>query len=586
MIRLLKKYLKDFKWELLGTVFFTVVSTFIQVGLFLPESKRILDKGVARGDLAFIWQSGGKMLLITLAIAVVTLITSYLSARITAAITCRIRSDCYNKVTSFSSQDFAHFGESTLLSRTMADITQMSTFIINLLRSSMSVPIVVICLLIMISRINLMMFGILLISFVITVIYMVYNGAKSKLYFDKLQEKNDHLNALFKEKLTGVRPIRAFGNQKMEEEKMYAADQDTFDAAILANSKINFLSPVSLIIMNWVVVVIYLVGSTQLRSGMAQISDLILIFQYISYFIATLGIVPVLVNMLPKVAVSGERINELLDYESAAAESGAVKVPQSGVAPAVEMRNVIFGYAGATDVIANVSFKIERGETAAFIGATGSGKTTIMNLVQGLYRPTFGEILIDGVPVGKYEPSKLRSKMSYATQRAQVFRDTIKNNICVFDESMTDAQIRSACDAACFSEIVDGLPDGFDTVMSPGGTNLSGGQRQRLSLARAVARDAEIYIFDDTFSALDAKTESIARKRIRERLKGKTTLMVAQKISTIMDADKIIVLDKGHIVGIGTHTELLESCEPYREIYKTQYYLDHGDNAERSGEAE
>ncbi len=586
MIRLLKRYLKDLKWELIGTLFFTIVSTFIQVGLFLPESKRILDQGVARGDLAFIWQSGGKMLLITLAIAVVTLITSYLSARATAAITCRMRSDCYNKATSFSSQDFAHFGESTLLSRTMADITQMSTFIINLLRSSMSVPIVVICLLIMISRIDLMMFGILLVSFVITVIYMVYNGAKSKLYFDKLQEKNDHLNALFKEKLTGVRPIRAFGNQKMEEEKMYAADQDTFDAAILANSKINFLSPVSLIIMNWVVVVIYLVGSTQLRSGMAQISDLILIFQYISYFIATLGIVPVLVNMLPKVAVSSERINELLEYESAAVESGAVKAAQSGVAPAVEMRNVIFGYAGATDVIANVSFKVERGETAAFIGATGSGKTTIMNLVQGLYRPTFGEILIDGVPVGKYDPSKLRSKMSYATQRAQVFRDTVKNNICVFDEGMTDAQIRSACDAACFSEIVDGLPDGFDTVMSPGGTNLSGGQRQRLSLARAVARDAEIYIFDDTFSALDAKTESIARKRIRERLKGKTTLMVAQKISTIMDADKIIVLDKGHIVGIGTHTELLESCEPYREIYQTQYYLDHGDNAERGGESE
>ena len=526
------------------------------------------------------------MLLITLGIGVVTLITSFLSARITAGFTCRLRNDCYNRVISFSSQDFASFGESTLLTRTMADITQICNLLLNLMRSAISVPVVVVCLLILIFRINIAMFGILFVSFALTVIYMAYNGAKSKQYFDSLQEKNDRLNALFKEKLTGVRPIRAFGNQEMEEEKMYAADQEAFDAAILANGKINFLSPVSLIIMNWVVVVIYLVGSAQLRAGMARISDLILIFQYISYFIATLAIVPFLVNMLPKAAVSSARINELLAYKPAAAKNGGAKEQQSGRASAVEMKNVIFGYTGATDVIANVSFKVERGETAAFIGATGSGKTTIMNLVQGLYRPTFGEILIDGIPVGQYDPTELRGKMSYATQRAQVFRDTVKNNICVFDESMTDAQIRSACDAACFSEIVDGLPDGFDTVMSPGGTNLSGGQRQRLSLARAVARDAEIYIFDDTFSALDAKTESIARKRISERLKGKTTLMVAQKISTIMDADKIIVLDKGHIVGIGTHAELLESCEPYREIYKTQYYLDHGDSAERGGESE
>ncbi len=584
MLRLLKKYLKDFKLELFGNIFFLAVSTFIQTALFLPESKRILDQGVARGDMAFIWQSGGRMLLITIAIGVVTLITSYLSARITAGFTCRLRNDCYHKVISFSSQDFAHFGESTLLTRTMSDITQLRILLINLMRSSMLVPIVVIFLLILIFRINIVMFWILFVSFALTVIYMIYNGAKSKQYFDKLQEKNDRLNALFKEKLTGVRPIRAFGNQKTEENKMFDADQEAFDAAILANSKINFLSPVSLIIMNWVVVVIYLVGSTQLRSGMAQISDLILIFQYISYFIATLAIVPVLVNMLPKAAVSGARINELLEYKSAAEGSGSAKSSQISGAPAVEMRNVIFGYAGATDVIANVSFKIERGQTAAFIGATGSGKTTIMNLVQGLYRPTFGEVLIDGIPVGKYDPSDLRSKMSYATQRAQIFRDTVKNNIHVFDESMTDEQIRSACDAACFSEIIDELPDGFDTVMSPGGTNLSGGQRQRLSLARSVARDAEIYIFDDTFSALDAKTESAARGRIREKLKGKTVLMVAQKISTIMDADKIIVLEKGRIVGTGTHAELLESCKAYREIYETQYYLDHGDDAERSGE--
>ena len=574
MVRLLGKYYGEKPGLVALNVLTVVLQMVVQTGFLMQEMKNIIDKGVGRQDLAYIIQSGIRMMIFTLLVGLLTVAASYFSAKIVAYITCRIREDCYHKVVKLSPQEFGRFGESTLLTRTITDATQIQILVINMMRTSLMVPIVIVCMLALILRMNRVLFFILFVIFALTIFALVYLGAKSKPLFEKLQNKIDRINLLMKEKITGVRAIRAFGNERLEEEKMREANNETYDIAISANARINFLSPISLVMMNWAVVIIYLASSSQLQAGMTTISDLILIFQYLAYFIASLGVIPVMVNLLPKVAVSSNRINELLEMEVEDTSEDKGKEELKVGAGQIEFKDVIFGYAGAIDVIANASFVAEAGKTTAFIGTTGSGKTTIMNLIMGFYRPTFGDILVDGQSLHNRKLDAYRKDFSYATQKAMVFQDTVKNNITMYDEAMGDDRINEALMASRFDEVLSKMPDGLMTVMSPGGTNISGGQRQRLSLARTVAKEAKIYIFDDTFSALDAETERLARERITRMLEGKTVLMVAQKIATIRNADKIIVLDHGHIVGVGRHEELLKTCEEYRDIYRTQSYLD------------
>ena len=577
MIRLLGRYFKENKLLVILNIVFVALQIIIQTVFLMKEMKNIIDNGVGRQDMDYIIHSGIKMIVFTLLVGACTIAASYLSAKIVAKMTCRIREDCYKKVVTLSPQEFSTFGESSLLTRTIADATQIQILVINIMRTSLMVPIIIVCMLVLIFRMNRLLFAILFIIFAITVFILIYLGARSKPLFEKLQGKIDYINLLMKEKITGVRTIRAFRNESLEEEKMVKANDDTYDVAISANAKINFLSPISMVLMNWAVVIIYLASSSQLRAGMASISDLLLIFQYLAYFITSLGVVPVMVNLLPKVSVSCKRINELLDMKARAdEEEGNNKSTEPVKQGEITFSDVIFGYSGATDVIANVSFTAKAGKKTAFIGTTGSGKTTIMNLLMGFYEPTFGDISVDGVSLRERDLDEYRKSFSYATQRAMVFEDTARSNITMYDGNVADEQIEEAVKAACFDEVIDKMPDGIDTKMSPGGTNISGGQRQRLSLARTVCKDASVYIFDDTFSALDAATEKKARESIMTMLDGKTVIMVAQKISTIKDADQIIVLDRGRIVGKGSHEELLQSCDEYREIYRTQSYLEEG----------
>ena len=557
----------------MASVTFVVLQVVFQTVFLMAEMKHILDQGVKENNFQVIVSSGYKMLLFTVLCGLCSVAASYFSAHVTAKITCDVRRDCFRKVTEMSPQDFNRFGASTLLTRTMADGIQIQILLINILRSSLMVPVVIVCLLALLYSINRPMFWLILVFFLATVLYLVYFGIKSKPAFEKLQTKIDAINLLMREKLSGARAIRAFRNQDFEAKKMASANQAAYESAVAANAKINFLAPVACIVMNWAVVITYLLGTRQLQMKMASISDLLLLFQYLAFLIASLDIVPVLVNMLPKASVSSARINELLEYKSTVYPTRSNK--REGIdAGRVEFENVIFGYSGATNVIADISFVAKPGKVTAFIGATGSGKTTVMNLLMGLYQMTFGEIRIDGISIRDYDPDYLRSRISFATQRVMVFQDTAYNNISAYDKSITLQDVCSACDDAGFTEVLEKMPDGFDTVMAQGGMNISGGQRQRLSLARAIAKDADIYIFDDTFSALDAKTEAAVREKIKERLRGKTVLMVAQKISTIADADHIIVLEKGRIAGQGTHEALMASCKEYREIYETQCYME------------
>ena len=570
MLSLYRKYLGRYTPFVIATFITTCIIYFVQLCLLLPESKRIIDKGVNLQDTDIIWQSGIMMIIFTIIIGICNLMNAYFSSKATAGFTCSVRKACFTKANSLSPQDFAKFGESTLLNRTMADVANITVVTINALRLWMAIPILIVTELFIIALNNVYIFMVLAFFFILTVTFLIVFMAKSRKNFEELQKKLDKINLNMRERIVGVRHIRAFGNEELVYEKSAKGNEDVYNEAIAANKKINFLSPVAMVVMNWVVVLIYILGTQQIKEGMASISQLLLIFQYISSFILSLMTVPFLINVLPKGMVSARRINELLNFIPTKYES-AENIKKEETVGKVEFRNVIFGYSGALDVIADISFTAQPGKTTAFIGTTGSGKTTVMNLMQGLYLPTFGDILIDDISIRNADEKWLRSCFSYGTQKPMIFQDTVKNNI---SRSVSEERIKQACDASCFSEILAQKNEGLDFQLSQGGMNLSGGQRQRLSLARTVAREAQIYIFDDTFSALDAQTEKKSRQAINDMLKGKTIIMVAQKINTICDADHIIVLEKGRIAGQGKHDDLLKTCKVYQEIYQTQCYLD------------
>ena len=570
MLSLYKKYLGHYTPFVIATFITTCIIYFFQLCLLLPESKRIIDKGVNLQNTDVIWQSGIMMVIFTLIIGICNLLNAYFSSKATAGFTCSVRKACFTKANSLSPQDFAKFGESTLLNRTMADVVNITVVTINALRLWMAIPILIVTELFIIALNNVYIFMVLAFFFILTVTFLIVFMAKSRKNFEYLQQKLDKINLNMRERIVGIRHIRAFGNEELVYEKSAKGNEDVYNEAISANSKINFLSPVAMVVMNWVVVLIYILGTQQIKEGMASISQLLLIFQYISSFILSLMTIPFLINILPKGMVSARRINELLNFEPTKYET-AEHIKKDKTLGKVEFRNVVFGYSGALDVIADISFTAQAGKTTAFIGTTGSGKTTIMNLMQGLYLPTFGDILIDDISIRNADENWLRSCFSYGTQRPMIFQDTVKNNI---SRTVSNERIKQACDASCFSEILAQKNEGLEFQLAQGGMNLSGGQRQRLSLARTVAREAPIYIFDDTFSALDAQTEKKSRKAINDMLKGKTIIMVAQKIDTIRDADNIIVLEKGRIAGQGKHEDLLKTCKVYREIYQTQCYLD------------
>lgn len=624
---LILRKLKEHGALVLVDVLFVVLQMALQTCFIMPEMKAIIDQGVANADLDAVFRSGAYMLALTVLAGLCTVASSYASARVVAAVTCDIRKDCFSKVMELDLADYNSFGASTLIIRTVANAQQIQVLLINLLRTSLMVPIIIVFMLALIFRMNVVLFSILAVAFALTLAVLIFFGAKANPRFALLQTKIDRITLLVKERLSGVRTVRAFNNEDFEEARFEGAAQEAYDAAVAANRGINFLAPAAMVLMNWAIVVIYYAGGAQIQAGLASVSDLLLIFQYLGYFISALAVIPVMVNLIPQAVVAVRRIDELLDFEGrdgrAAKGADAGKAAAEGVAadtatpadsaarasaasadvanrvsaasadaadhasaaPAgrVEFRDVCFGYNDAANVLDHVSFVAEPGKVTAFIGGTGSGKSTIMNLLMGLFPAGSGQILLDGQPIDDRDPHDLRSRVSFATQTPQVFADTARNNITAYDSSIGPNRVRAACEAARFDEVVDKMPEGLDTVMAQGGMNISGGQRQRLNLARAFAKRADVYLLDDSLSALDAKTEAAVRANIDTFLAGKTVLMVAQKVSAIRGVDHIIVLDNGRVVGEGNHEELLASCEEYREIYATQCYQREG--GEGHGEA-
>ena len=533
-------------------------------------SKVILDNGVKVNNFEVIYNSGILMLIYTLGSMIMVTLVSYITSYITGKVSFDLRSKMFRKVTDLSLYDFNKFESASLMNRATGDINVIQLFILNLLRSCLLIPFVIVGVIIETVLINRTLAAILIVFFIITILFMFIKGNKSIIFFNKLQVSVDRLNLLLREKVYGVRSIRAFGKEDYERNKFEKANDDSYELNIESSLKLYYVAPMAVLLMNVAVVIIYYVGGIQLQYNMVNVADLLLFFQYITYFLSSLALIPFIVKIMPKAIVASNRIEEVFEYEPILLNNPIKQEYKEDSFKGVEFNNVIFGYSGAKDVIADINFKAPKGTTTALIGATGSGKSTVMYLLNRMYDPTFGEILIDGVNIKDIDLKELHSKISFGSQKSMVFNDTVIENIRMSDDSITREDIERACEITLFTDAFKSLPSGIDSIIEENGTNISGGQRQRLSLARTIAKDSDIYIFDDTFSALDMKTEKIVRENIKELLKDKTVFMVAQKISTIIDADNILVFDAGRIVCQGTHEELLEKCEIYKEIYESQ----------------
>ena len=571
MRRFLKDYVVPYWKQIAVLLVFVILQVYLQLQV-LSETHDILNGGVATQDVGFIREAGVRMIVMTLLYGLSIVLVSYLSAYLSASVTCDVRRDLFKRIMTFSQKDYSRFGGSTLMTRLTADTTRIQIFMLNALRNALLVPIVIVAVVIAAAMINTTLCAVLLVAFMVTISLMVLKSRQSMPMFNEVQGELDTLNTLVKEKAEGARTIRAFGRQQYEIDRFGDLNDGYTRDSTAAALKICYLTPIALMVMNLAVLLIYYLGSVELQERLITISDMILFFQYITYFISCLAIVPFIVTTLPKTIVSTARLEEVIYYEPTVVNDPKPAAPSGQGDAAVVFEDVSFGYAGAAkDAVSDVDITIRRGTTTAIIGATGSGKSTLVQMVPRLFDPTAGRILFDGTDIRDLDISDLRSRVAYASQRTMVLEDTVYANIAM-GEDVSREEAEEACRLTLFSEVLDRMPDGLDTVMARRGMNVSGGQKQRLSLARTICRDAEVYVFDDCFSALDAKTERIVRENIRRRLEGRTVIMVAQKINTIRDADCIVVMDKGRVVQQGTHEELMRSCEIYREIHATQSY--------------
>ena len=404
--------------------------------------------------------------------------------------------------------------------------------------------------------------------------------------FKKVQKLIDKINGVTRENLTGIRVVRAFNAEEYQENKFEDVNDKLTNMQLFNQKAFSVLSPVMYLVMYFLTLAIYFVGASLIKDALmadkiALFGDMVVFSSYAMQIIISFLMLAMIFMMLPRAEVSAERINEVLNTEITI-KDGEIDKDISDERGTVEFKNVSFKYPDADEyLLKNISFKANKGETVAFIGSTGSGKSTLINLVPRFYDATEGKVLIDGIDVKDYKQEFLHNKLGYVSQKAVIFNETVKNNVAYGEngkEEVTEEQIKKAIEVAQGKEFIEKMENGYETQMSQGGTNVSGGQKQRISIARAIARNPEIYIFDDSFSALDYKTDSILRKELKKYTEDATTLIVAQRIGTIMNANKIIVLDDGEIVGQGTHKELLQNCEVYKQIALSQLSKEELDN--------
>ena len=571
MISLFRTYLRPYAPRLV------VVLALLLVGamgnLYLPDlNADIIDQGVVRGDTDYILRTGAFMLGVTAVLGVAAVAAVFLGARIAMGFGRDVRRAVFSKVETFSQVEVNHFGPASLITRNTNDVQQVTVVVFMGLTLMVSAPILIVGGIIMALRTDVPLSGLLVVVLPLMALVIGLVMSRAVPLFRATQTKLDRINQVMRETLSGVRVIRAFVRTRHEEQRFDVASTDLFQTTLTVGRLFAVTIPIMTAILNLSTVAVMWFGAMRVESGELPIGSLTAFFQYLLQIMFAVLTAVFMFILIPRGAVSAGRINEVLETQPTIHDPETPVTPgdasQRGV---VEFRDVEFRYPGAEDpVLHHLTFRAAPGETTAIVGSTGSGKTTLINLIPRFYDVTSGSVLVDGVDVRDQDRDALWKRIALVPQKAFLFGGTVASNLRFGDADATDEELWHALTIAQARDFVAEMPDGLDSSITQGGTNVSGGQRQRLAIARAIVRDADIVVFDDSFSALDVATDARLRAALAEELDDVTVLIVAQRIATIMRADRIVVLDGGRIVGIGTHHELLESNETYREIVYSQ----------------
>lgn len=576
MLKLLKELNKK-DW-FFAFISFILIIVQVWLELKMPDymseiTKLVQTKGVLMSDIL---TQGGYMLLCAFGSLVSAIIVGYLISNVAASFSMRTRKSLFEKVENLSMEEVKNFQASSLITRTTNDITQIQMFIAMGLQLLIKSPITAVWAVTKILGKNLTWSMITAIAVVILLVTILVLMIIVMPRFKIVQNLIDKINGVTRENLTGIRVVRAFNAEKYQEDKFEKVNNDLTKNQLFNQKAFSVMQPVMYLVMYFLTLSIYFIGAGLIESAnmadkISLFGDMVVFSSYAMQVIMSFLMLAMIFMMLPRANVSAKRVNEVLDTVISVKDGKGAKAKEVGT---VEFKNVSFKYPDAEEyLLEDISFKAKKGETIAFIGSTGSGKSTLINLIPRFYDATKGEVLVDGVNVKEYKLKDLYNKLGYIPQRAVMFNGTVSSNIAYGENGkgeITKEKIKDAVKVSQAEEFVSKMENTYDAHIAQGGTNVSGGQKQRLSIARAIARDPEIYIFDDSFSALDYKTDSVLRKELKKYTKDATILIVAQRIGTIMNADKIIVLDNGKCAGIGTHKELLKTCDVYKEIALSQ----------------
>lgn len=565
----LYRFLKPYTAMVTGVLIFVALQS---IGdLYLPTlMSNIINEGVMQGDTNKIMQIGGTMLLVAGGGVICSLIASFLSARISVGLGTILRSKVFRKVESFSLHEFDKIGTATLITRTTNDITQIQMVTVMIMRMMISAPIMAAGGIIMAMGKDKELTWVLAVSIPVLAIVVAFLAFKVMPLFKQVQVKIDRINLVLREKLTGIRVIRAFNTVEREKKRFDEANVDLTGNYIRVNKIMAFMMPSIMLIMNFTSLAILWFGGIRISEGNMDLGALAAFTQYAMQIMMSMLMLAMMFIMVPRAQAAAVRINEVLDTVPDINDKNETNSSFKGKGY-VEFKDVTFSYHGAEEpALRNISFAANPGEVTAIIGSTGSGKSTLINLIPRFYDIESGNVLVDGVDVRDISQEELRSKIGFVPQKAVLFSGTIAENIRFGNDDATDEEIRHAAEVAQAADFIGTMDGGYDYEIAQGGTNVSGGQKQRLSIARALVRRPEIYIFDDSFSALDFKTDAKLRAALKKETMESTVIIVAQRVGTVMDADRIIVLDEGQVVGIGTHKELLDTCDVYREIVSSQ----------------
>ncbi len=565
----LVRFLKPYSLVLTAVVILVFIQSI--TNLYLPNlNSDIVDTGVVRGDTAYIWRTGGWMLLVAAGSAIAAVVAAYLSSLVAAGFGRDLRSRVFSRVESFSLHEFDKIGTATLITRTTNDITQVQMVLLIMLRMMIGAPIMAAGGIIMAVSKDAELSLVLVVVLPLLVGLITFVAGKGIPIFKALQVKLDRLNLVLRENLTGIRVIRAFDRVDHERRRFQEANRDLTQTAIRVNQLMAVMMPTMMLVMNFTMVAIVWFGGVRIEGGHMQVGDMMAFIQYAMQIMWSMVMMSMMFIMIPRAEASAVRINEVLETVPEISDP-VHPSPASGRHGHVEFQDVTFSYPGAEQpALSHISFRADPGQVTAIIGGTGSGKSTLISLIPRFYDVGQGKVLVDGTDVRDMTQEALRARIGFVPQKAILFTGSITDNIRHGKEDASSEEVRQAAVTAQAAEFIAGMKDGFDSPIEQGGSNVSGGQKQRLSIARALIRRPEVYVFDDSFSALDFKTDARLRAALRKETAEATVIIVAQRVSTVMDADQIVVLDDGRIAGIGNHKDLMNTCAVYREIVSSQ----------------